>query len=316
MATAGRGANAAESHGQSTCTVEVSPSEVDVGTDLIIIVRASCPHGCDLTGRGVSIRDQDGTELATAELTESDDGSFVTDELVLKAPSSAGEQTYAVVLALMERDGIVHEETTTNFTFAVRAHPASGNVWGLPSAIPAGEPFKFKVGLKCSAVCVLAGRELAIVDHQGAEVAAGSLLDDTWPGTGALYYAEFDAKAPDAPGDYEWQVKISEADAAGMPHQAGTSAFALKIVAAPDFEVTVEAYDSEKQARVKGVHVLLHPYRALTDENGVARIKVAKGTYKLHVSGFQYLPHRQIINVTSDVSTRAELVVAPPDSPY
>jgi hypothetical protein len=57
--------------------------------------------------------------------------------------------------------------------------------------------------------------------------------------------------------------------------------------------------------------VLLHPYRALTDERGVAKIKVAKGRYTLFVSGFNYIGHECIIDVTSDVTARAELAVEP-----
>jgi len=75
--------------------------------------------------------------------------------------------------------------------------------------------------------------------------------------------------------------------------------------------VTIEAFDGDTQAPIKGAHVLLHPYRALTDERGVAKVKVAKGRYTLFVSGFNYIGHEQIIDVTSDVTARAELAVEP-----
>ena len=97
-----------------------------------------------------------------------------------------------------------------------------------------------------------------------------------------------EAQAPIATGDHRWQVETAGSDA-GVPHAAGSVAFAIKVVSPPDHEVTVEAFDSEKQAPIKGAHVLLHPYRALTDERGMAKIKVAKGRYKLFVSGFNTL---------------------------
>jgi hypothetical protein len=75
--------------------------------------------------------------------------------------------------------------------------------------------------------------------------------------------------------------------------------------------VTVEAFDGDTQTPIKGAQVLLHPYRALTDERGVAKVKVAKGRYTLFVSGFNYIGHERIIDVTSDVTTRAELAVEP-----
>ena len=75
--------------------------------------------------------------------------------------------------------------------------------------------------------------------------------------------------------------------------------------------MTVEVFDSETQKPIKGAHVLLHPYRAHTDENGVANAKVAKGRYKLVVSGFNYIAYEDIIDVAGDVRARAELVAEP-----
>ena len=303
-------AKAVRRHGQRTCAVEVSPREVDAGAELTITVRASCPHGCDLRGQSVSIRNQDDIELARVELTEFDREAHVTSAFVLRVPLEVGEHVYRAVLAAQEKDGTLHEETSTEFSFAAKAHAASVNVWSLPSAIAAGERFRLKVGIKCSAGCKLTGRQLSIFDHEGAQVGAGSLLDDIWPGTSALYFAEVETQAPLTIGDYQWQVKTPGSDS-GVPHAAGSFTFAVKVVSPPDHEVTVEAFDSEKQIPIKGAHVLLHPYRALTDESGVAKVNVAKGRYKLFVSGFNYIAHQNIIDVTGDVTTRAELTAEP-----
>jgi hypothetical protein len=183
-------------------------------------------------------------------------------------------------------------------------------VWGLPSAISAGERFSLKVGVKCSAGCKLAGRALSIVDEEGAQVAAAKLCSDFWPGTSALYFAEVEAQAPRTPGDFMWQVTTAASEQS-PPHAAGSCSFSVKVVEPPDHEVTVEAFDGDTQAPIKGAHVLLHPYRALTDECGVAKVKVAKGRYTLFVSGFNYIGHEQIIDVVSDVTARAELAVEP-----
>jgi len=302
-------AKAVGAHGQLTCTVEVAPSELDAGAELSVIVRASCPHGCDLSGQSVSIRDRDDAELARAELAALEDEAFGT-ALALRAPLKVGEHIWEAVLPACEKDGVRHEESATAFSFTVVPHAASVNVWGLPSAISAGERFSFKVGIRCSAGCKLAGRALSIVGHDGAEVAAAKLGDYVWPGTGALYFAEVDVQAPRAPGDFAWQV-TTPASEQGVAHAAGSCAFAVKVVAPPDHEVTVEAFDGATQVPIKGAHVLLHPYRALTDEHGVAKVKVAKGRYTLFVSGFNYIGHERIIDVTSDVTARAELVVEP-----
>jgi len=263
-----------------------------------------------MQGQSVSIRNPDDAELANAELTEFYGEAYVTSALALRAPLKVGEHIWRTVLASREKNGVLHEETSTEFSFAAMAHAASVKVWGLPSAIAVGERFRFKVGIKCSAGCKLTGRPLSIFDHEGTQVGAASLLDDVWPGTGALYFAEIEAQAPLATGDYEWQIKTAGRDLS-VPHADGACAFTLKVVSPPDHEVVVEVLDSEKQTPIKGAHVLLHPYRALTDECGVAKVKVAKGRYKLFVSGFNYTAYQNIIDVADDVMIRAELTVEP-----
>jgi hypothetical protein len=303
-------AKVVRTHGQRTCAVEVSPSEVDAGAELTVTVRVACLYGCDLRGQSVSIRHQDDTELASAELTELDGEAYVTSPVVLRAPLSVGEHTYQAILPAHEKDEVLHEETATEFSFVGMAHAASVNVWGLPSAIAAGERFRFNVGIKCSAGCKLTGRPLSIFDHEGAQVGAGSLLEDVWPGTSALYFAEVEAQAPLNPGDHRWQVKTPGSDLS-VPHADGSFTFAVKVVRPPDHEVTVEAFDSETQTPIQGAHILLHPYRALTDERGLAKVKVAKGSYKLCVSGFNYIAYENIIDVAGDVTTRAQLTAEP-----
>ena len=290
--------------------VEVAPSEVDAGAELTVTSRVACPHGCDLSGQGFSIRNLDGTELANAELTELDGEAHITGAVVVRAPLKVGKHIYRAVLAAQEKDGVLHEETSTEFSFVTKAHAVNMNVWGLPSAIAAGERFSLKVGIKCSAGCRLTGRQLRICDHAGAQVGAASLRADVWPGTSALYFAEVEAQAPLTTGDYEWQVETAGSDT-GVPHADGTLTFAVKVVSPPDHEVTIEAFDSENQVPIKGAHVLMHPYQALTDERGLAKVKVAKGRYTLFVSGFNYIAYQDIIDVAGDVTTRAELRVEP-----
>jgi hypothetical protein len=306
----GRRPNAARTHGQRICEVEVSPSEVDAGAELTVKVRVCCPQGCDLTGQIVSIRDRSDTEDANAELTEFDGQGYMTSAFALRAPLEPGKYSYRVVLPAAEVNGVCHEETSMVFSFATKVHAASLNVWGLPSAVAAGERFRFKVGIKCSAGCKLSGRRLSIFDHEGQEVAAATLVDNIWPGTDALYFVEMEAQAPAAPADYQWQVTTPEWNS-GIAHADGSFTFAVKIVRSPDHEVTVEAFDGETQSPIKGAHVLLHPYRAFTDERGVAKLKVAAGRYRLFVSGFKYIAYQEIVEVAGDVTARAVLAVEP-----
>jgi hypothetical protein len=303
-------ANAVRTHGQRTCAVEVSASDVDAGAELTLRAFVSCPHGCDLTRQRVSIRNPDGAELASAELTAFDGAAHVMGALVLRAPLEAGEHIYRAVLAAQEKDGVAHEETATAFSFVTKAHATRVNVWGLPSAIAAGERFGFKVGIKCSAGCQLTGRALRIFDHDGALVGSASLLDDIWPGTTALYFSGVEAQAPLKSGDYAWEVRTAASEQ-GVPHAAGSFTFTVKVVSPPDYEVTVAAVDSAKQTPINGAHVLLHPYRTSTGEAGIAKVRVTRGRYKLFVSGFNYIPYEGIIDVAGDVTVRVELAVEP-----
>src|SRR5215471_16140103 len=303
-------AGSTRTHGAPTCTVEQSTHEVDAGAELSVTARLSCPHGCDLKGRRVSIRAQDDTELASAELDERDGEAFVARAVPLRAPLRVGVQVCRAVVAAKLQDGVLHEATSAEFSFVAKAHATSVSVWGLPSAIAARERFSFTVGIKCTAGCKLAGRQLSIFDDGGAHVCSGTLSEDLWPGTSALYFAEVEAEAPMAIGDHRWQARIPPSDL-DAPHAGGAVTFAIRVVSPPDHEVTVEAIDGEKQTPIAGAHVLLHPYRALTDGSGVARLKVAKGRYRLFVSGFNYIAHEAIIDVAADVTTRAELMAEP-----
>jgi hypothetical protein len=303
-------ARATRTHGAPICTIEQSAHEVDAGAELTVTVRVRCGRGCDLRGRRVSIRSDDDTELASAEFTDRDGEAFVAHAVPLRASLREGVQICRAVISAHEQNEILHEATAADFSFVAKAHVTSINVWGLPSAAVAGELFRVTVGTKCAAGCKLAGRQISIFDDEGALVGAGTLHDKLWPGTSALYFAEVDANAPTMAGDHRWQARIAPFDS-GAPHAGGTITFTVKVVGAPDHEVTIEAFDGKKQAPIADAHVLLHPYRALTDSSGVARLKVAKGRYQLFVSGFNYIAYEAIIDVTADVTTRAELTAEP-----
>jgi hypothetical protein len=288
---------------------------VDAGATVSIRVIVACPCGCDLTGDTVSIRNQAGEELAKEELAEAEGGEWVfeTPEIVVDAPQVPGTHVFTAVLAALEDDdGLSHDAVTTEFSVSVKPHTAFLNAWGMPSAISAGEKFSLKVSMKCSSSCKLAGRQLEIVDEQGLNVGTVTLREDTWPGTTALYYGELETDAPSHPGDRKWSVSIAAVDT-GLPHASASFRFPIRVVTSPDYEVAIEAVDSDKQTPIKGLHVLMHPYRAATDENGIARIKVAKGTYKLHVSGFNYIAHQAVMNVDCEEMVRVELNVQPVD---
>jgi len=186
-------------------------------------------------------------------------------------------------------------------------HAAELTVWDVPSATVAGERFKVSVGVRCSAGCDLGGRELSILDHEGSVVGTVKLGHDVWPGTESLYFAEVEARAPLEAGSHQWEAKMAGWEDAELPHESGSFSLVVRVVSPPDCEVTVRAVDREKQTPITGARVVMHPYRAVTDENGIAKIKVTRGPYDILVSGAQYLPVCTSVEVTADMITSAEL---------
>jgi hypothetical protein len=55
----------------------------------------------------------------------------------------------------------------------------------------------------------------------------------------------------------------------------------------------------------------MHPYRVVTDEHGVARLRVAKGTYQLFVSQTNYLTCQLPVEVAADMTARVQLDLEP-----
>jgi hypothetical protein len=298
-----------------TCTVDVFPDEVDAAADITLTIHVTCPPDEALPAPRVSIRDREGTELAQAELTAADDDEadddYTSDEIVVAAPRTAGEHVYRAVVITADKDGALQEQASAEARFIVTPHEAHLSAWDVPSTIVAGERFRFMVGVRCSAGCCLAGHALDVHDRDGSQIGTTHLGTEIWPGTEALYVAEVAGQAPTAAGTYQWEVKTPAWDLA-LPHAAGAIDVAVKVVNPPECEVTIEAFDRETQTPIKAARVVMHPYRAITDENGVAKVKVTKGQYDILVSASKYLAVNTSVEVTADMITRAELDGEPP----
>ena len=185
-------------------------------------------------------------------------------------------------------------------------HTAQLNVWDVPPVTVAGERFKVSIGLRCSAGCDLSGQELGLFDQDGARLGRAELGSNVWPGTEALYFAEVEAEAPLTAGNHRWEVRTGDW-VSELPHAAGSFPMVVRVVSPPDCEVAVAVVDREKQTPIKGARVVMHPYRAVTDDSGIARVRVTRGQYDILVSGSGYLPVSTSVEVTADLATRAEL---------
>jgi hypothetical protein len=233
-------------------------------------------------------------------------------------------------------------EASAPISSPVTPHATSVVAWDIPSAIVAGERFRMKVGIKCSNECQLTNTHFGIYDHEGAHVATGTLPDERWPGTTGLYVAEVELESPAEEGLYTWSVKGPSTELgagpstglgagpstglgagpvtalgedpgldAGIPHVEGSTSFGVRVVSHPEHLVRVEAVDKDSQTPLSGARVVMHPYNAVTDERGVAEVRVAKGTYKLFVSLPRYLTFGLPVEVNADVTARAELYLEP-----
>ena len=299
-------------NGPYNCTVEVTPDEVDAGAEIALKVRVERPRGDGLRGSSVSIRNEEGAELARADLESSDDGACEANGILVAAPRVVGKHGYRAVVVAADKGGALREQASTEVRFAVKPHAAQLTVWDVPSATVAGERFKVSVGVRCSAGCDLGGRELSLFDQEGSQVGTAKLGHDVWPGTDALYFAEIEARAPLEAGNHHWQVRIADWESE-LPHATGSLPMSVRVVSPPDCEVTVRAVDREQQTPIKGARVVMHPYRAVTDENGIAKIKVTRGQYDILVSRSKYLPVCTTVEVTADLITSAELDADRPD---
>jgi hypothetical protein len=299
--------------GQCACTVRISPAEVDAGAEVTLKVGVTDLHP-GTSQPGVSVRDDQGGELARAELRKSQGGDWEPDDIVLNAPRDVGEHIYCVVVVGAGKDGESREHASAEARFVVKPHAAQLNVWDVPSTVVASERFKFMAGLRCSAGCGLAGEGLRLVDGEGREIACADLGHSVWPGTDALYFAEVEAEAPPSAGDYQWEIKTA-ASTSDLPHAAGSHVFGIKVVSPPNCQVTIQVVDSETQAPIKEARVVMHPYRAISDENGTAKLKVTEGRYNLLVSASKYRALSTVAEVKADVVRTVELDADPPWDP-
>jgi hypothetical protein len=151
----------------------------------------------------------------------------------------------------------------------------------------------------------------------GTQVGAGTLPAERWPGT-VLHVVEVELEAPAEEALYTWSVKVrstslqtnSEPDGE-IVHAEESINFGVRVVGHPEFMVTVETVDAGDQRPLSGARVVMHPYRAVTDEGGIAKVRVAKGTYKLFVSQSRYVTFGLPVDVDGDMTARAELYVEP-----
>ena len=192
----------------------------------------------------------------------------------------------------------------------MEVHATRVVVWDVPAAIECGVPFRVKVGVKCAAECGAGPRHVEIRDEHGDAIGSGVVGDVPSPGTSALYFAEIELRAPKAEGVYAWEAAVADVfDVAtgNATHTAASARLQVRAAHAPECLLKVVAVDARSRAPVQGAKVVVHPYHALTNADGVAELRVPKGAYRLFVSGRDRFPFRSDGEIDADVTIQAEL---------
>jgi len=187
-------------------------------------------------------------------------------------------------------------------------------VWGLPTPVVIGERFSAKIGIRCSAECRLTGKLVEVRNEAGTSVAEGSLGDEPWPGTRALYWAEVFLKAPPREGSFTWSVGPVAAEW-GSSHRQSSAAVSFCTVGPPEHTVAVEVVRDDTGDPIDKVEVRMGIYRASTDDRGMARFELPSGEFDLIAwkSGFATDP--ATVKVIGDLEVRIEARYVPQTDP-
>lgn len=289
-------------------------AEVDAGTDIVLKVKVSCPHGCDLRERVVNVLAPDGVVVTASRLAEFADHINETTEFALTVPDDAGEYSWTLVFPKLEVEGLVHEEGSLPIRVRAMAHDTSLAVWGVPSPIVMDHPFRIHVGATCSAGCDLRGKEIQVSDEAGASIARGTLGETPWEGTAALYWTKVDLVAPAREGATSRSITFAPTELRS-PHGGASARFGFETVKPPQCSVTVKVVQKDAGTPVEDAQIRLGVYFACSDSTGVAKVAMPQGTYSLDVLKTGYKTPSRVLDVNDDVTVEVEVAVVPPENP-
>lgn len=276
---------------------------------LLCRVAGAAPR--DLIGRALRIEDEAGGVVATGAISISDDGTDAAAAFEVTAPLRAGSHQWRAFLTGSGATAAADAPIGV-FSVAVRPQDIMIAVWDVPSALVAGETFTVKVGIKASVAGSMARTPVTIHDADGNQLSAAEADDTTLPGSDGLHVVEFQLAAPASEGLHRWEARASGA-ASPASRTDASAALAVRVVPCPDVSVTVEAFDAEDEAPIRNAKVVLHPYRALTNQDGVAVLRVAGGDYTLFVSARGHETASWRLAITQDMTWRGALVREPPE---
>ena len=303
-AAGGEGRTSATGHQPTLELGEAFPPEVEAGADIVVRARVSCPEGCDLRGGLVNIVSSEEVVL-TRELGGPESAETAeTADIVLNAPAQVGERVWSITFPRQEVEGVVHEERVLTVTSTILPHATSVAIWDVPSPLK-GSRFVVMVGIKCSASCTLGGQLVEVRDEAGVRLGDGRLGDEPRPGTSALYEAEVSLVAPSRAGVFSCSVHFAPTEL-DLPHREASGDFSFRTLEPPEHVVSVQIVPKGIDAPLDHIEVRLGPYRAETDERGLANVEVPKGLYELSASRIDIEPVSTELEVTGDATVEVD----------
>jgi hypothetical protein len=286
------------------------PPEVAVGADLVLQVRAS---GATRGLGGGHIEVVAGEKIvATAELIALRDNVNETAPFTVTAPVRVGAFSWLICFPPQMIGGIRYGQTVLPISSQTKPHWTSLSVWAVPSPVQIANRFSITVGAKSSGACLLGGARIEIRDDTGTVVGETMLGQTPWSGSDALYWTEVVLAGPSREGLQCWSAAFAATDLE-LPHLGSSAEFSFTAVKPPEHRVAVTIIEGDAATPVERTEVALGPYRAATDNSGVAQIEVPGGTYELAVwkSGFKAAV--RTVEIAADASVRFELVRLPQD---
>jgi hypothetical protein len=190
----------------------------------------------------------------------------------------------------------------------IAAHPIALTVWDVPPVLEPGAAFRITLGLKCPCGCDARGWAYQVSDAEGRVMAQGRTGSDPWPGTTGLYHATADLVAPDMTGPQDWTVTALVPDHP-TPHAARSLPLRLNLQPWPEVTLRIVAVDAVTGAPVPGARVVAHPYRTLTDADGLAELHLPRGPRTVFVSGAPYFAYKTVGTIEADMTLTAEMHV-------
>jgi len=304
-----------DSHLIEISLAESVSGQAYAGSQIVLQVLVSCSVTCDLRGDVLQISTSDAI-VQQVQLTSFDGALNATDEFVIQAPIEPGEYSFTTTYlgqpgasspgdtpSGASQPGATHASYSKTFTFIVLPHTISLALWDAPFPVVLGSMFSLKAGAKCSAGCKLTGEVIEVYDQHSQQIAVGTLSEQPWPGTEAMYWTELTAVAPETEDYYKWQVKCPEPNLQ-LIHLESSQTYSFRTALPPEHTVTVEVTSKDLKAPIKEAMVLFFAngtsYRGFTDAQGVASINMPKGEYDIAVAATDYREWENTLEVVGD----------------